>query len=374
MIAAANQFRTFVFADIDITQVGVKLFLVDGRPHLHRFIQPVADFQFRGALHVAIHKLFINALLHNDAAGGGAALAGGTEAAPEAAFNGEVEIGIIEHDHRILAAQFERAVLKTFRRNAADDAAHRRRSGQRNSTHVDMLRQRRADVGTKSADDVDDSFRESGIGKSANKIKRRQRRILSGLDDAGVAADDCGKKFPRRNRHGKIPRRDHAADADGLAHGHGKLVRHFRRHGGTEQATAFARIVISGVNRFLHVAPRFGENLAHFAGHFAGIVFLTLNQNLGSAKNNLRATRSGNQAPLGEGPLGGFDGSIHVGPGGFLKNADQVAGVGRIAILKCLPRGSLDPFPVDKILENFCLAVGRRRGRDNRIGGHDYSL
>jgi len=48
-------------------------------------VEPVANFDFLGARYEVIDKLGINAFLHDDAAGRGAALSGGAERAPDAA-------------------------------------------------------------------------------------------------------------------------------------------------------------------------------------------------------------------------------------------------------------------------------------------------
>ena len=42
--------------------------------------------------------------LHDDAAGRGAALSGGAERSPQRALDCQIEVGIVEHDHRVLAA------------------------------------------------------------------------------------------------------------------------------------------------------------------------------------------------------------------------------------------------------------------------------
>ena len=295
-------------------------------------------------------------------------------AAPEAAFDGEVEVGVVEDDHGILAAEFERAMFETLGGDAADDAADGGRSGERDGAHVGMLGERRADFGAESGDDVDDAFGQAGVGQRAHQIESGERSVLRGLDDAGVAADDGGQQLPRRNRHGEIPGRDHAADADGLAHGHGELVGHLRGHGGAEEAAAFAGVVVGGVDGFLHVAASFGEHLAHFAGHVAGVLFFALDQNFGGAENDLGAARSGNQTPLGEGALGGVDGGVHVGLGRFLEDADHVAGVGGIAVFESLSGRGFDPLAVDEVLEDSGWAVAESGGGSQGVGGHDCSL
>ena len=262
-------------------------------------------------------------------------------------------------------------MLEALGSDAADDSAHSGRSRQRNGANVAVLGDRRADFSAKSGHDVDDALGQASVGKRANQVEGRKRRVLRRLNDASIAADDRRQQLPRRNRHGEIPRRDHAADADGLAHGHGELVRHLRRHGGAEQPAAFAGVVVGGVDGFLHVAAGLGQNLAHLAGHFASVLFFALDQNLGRAENDLSPSRCGNQSPFGEGALGGVDGGIHVSFGRFLEDPDQVAGVGGIAIFERLSGRGLDPLAVNEILENLGLAVAQSGGGGQSIGCHD---
>src|ERR1017187_82936 len=335
-IAAAHQLCAFVFADLDVAKIGLKLLLIDRRTHLDRFVEAVADFQFLRARDVALDELAIDALLHDDAAGRGATLAGGAESAPEAAFDGEVEVGVVEDDHGILAAEFERAVFESLGRDAAYDAADGGRSGERDGAHVGVLGERSAYVRAEAGHDVDDAFGKAGVGEGANQVERGEWGVLRGLDDAGVAADDGGQQLPGRDRHGKVPGRDHAADADGLAHGHGELVGHLGGDGGAEEAAAFAGVVVSGVDGFLHVTARLGEHLAHFAGHVAGVIFFALDENFGGAENHFGAARGGDEAPFGEGALGRVHGGVDVGLGGLLEDADHVARVGGIAVFESL--------------------------------------
>src|SRR5712671_3361855 len=105
-LAAAHQLRAFVLADRDVAEVSLQLLLVDRRTHLRGLIQSVADFQLLRAIHVAFDELSVDALLHDDAAGRSTTLAGGAEASPESAFDGQVEVGVVEDDHGILPTKF----------------------------------------------------------------------------------------------------------------------------------------------------------------------------------------------------------------------------------------------------------------------------
>ena len=116
------------------------------------------------------------------------------------------------------------------------------------------------------------------------------------------------------------------------------------------------------------------EHLAHFAGHVAGVLFFALDENFGGAENDFGAARSGNQTPFGEGALGGVDGGVHVGFGGFLEDADHVAGVGGIAVFERFSGRGFDPLAVDEILENFGWIVAEDGRGSQGVGCHDCSL
>ena len=106
-VAAALQLRAFGPADLDVFEVALQLALIDGRAHVGGFVETVADTQFASALDKAADKLSIDSLFRNDAAGRGAALAGGAESTPQRAFNREIQIRVVKHDHGILATQFK---------------------------------------------------------------------------------------------------------------------------------------------------------------------------------------------------------------------------------------------------------------------------
>ena len=352
-------------ADLDVAQVGLELVLVDRRTHLDGLVEAVADFDLLGAGDEVLDELVVHAFLHDDAAGRGAALSGGAERAPESAFDGEVEVGVVEHDHRILAAEFERAMLEGLGRRGAHDSADFRRAGERDGADHRMLGQRRADFRAEAGHDVDDAFRDAGVGQRLHQVEGGERSVLRRLDHAGVAADYGGQQLPRRDGHGEIPGRDHAADADGLADGHGELVGQLRRHGRAEEAAAFAGVVVGGVDGFLHVAAGFFQHLAHFAGHVAGVIFFALDQDLGGAEDHLGAAGRGHQTPLGEGALGRIHGGVHVCLIRPLEDGDDFARVGGIAVFESPSADGFDPFAVNEILENLGLG---RAARDRRAG------
>jgi hypothetical protein len=228
-----------------------------------------------------------------------------------------------------------------------------------------MLGQRRANFRAEAGHDVDHAFRDSCVSQRLHQVEGRERSVLGRLDHAGVAADHSGQQLPRRDGHGEVPGRDHAADADRLADGHGKLVGQLRGHGRAEQAAAFAGVVVGGVNRFLHVAAGFCQHLAHFAGHVTGIIFFPLDQDLGGAEDHLGAPGRGHEAPFGKRTLGCVHGRVHIGLIRALENGNDFARIGGIAVFESPSADGFDPFAVNEILENSGLG---RAAIDHRLG------
>ena len=107
----------------DVAQIGLELVFVHGRSHVGSLVKSIANPETSCAVDISIDELVVNALLDDDATGGRATLASCTKRAPETAFDGKIEIRIVEHDHRILAAELKRAMLECLRGRRADDLA-----------------------------------------------------------------------------------------------------------------------------------------------------------------------------------------------------------------------------------------------------------
>src|SRR2546423_3845554 len=210
-----------------------------------------------------------------------------------------------------------------------------------------MLDERSARLRTIAIDNVNDSGWKPGIEECTHEIESGKRRILGRFDDAGVARNDCGKDLPGRNRHGKIPRRDHSHYTKRYAYSHGEFVSKFGRNRAAVQATSFAGHVESGIDRLLNIASSLLENLSHFARHVRGIFLFALFKDLRAAVEDLPAPRSGGKPPTFKGFGRRCHGFIHVVFVGSWENADNIFVIGWILVLKCLSGARFDPFASD---------------------------
>ena len=78
----------------------------DGADDGHR-VHGIAHAQLLGSLDELGDELVVERLVDEDPAGSRAHLAGVEEAAPEGALDGGVDVGIVEHDQRVVAAQLQ---------------------------------------------------------------------------------------------------------------------------------------------------------------------------------------------------------------------------------------------------------------------------
>ena len=88
---------------------------MDQRALRHLGLHAVADLQLRHSAAELFGEQLVDAVLHQQAVGADAGLPGVAELRGDRAGHGRIEIGIIEHDERCVAAEFERQPLERRR-------------------------------------------------------------------------------------------------------------------------------------------------------------------------------------------------------------------------------------------------------------------
>ena len=101
--------------------------LVEHRPVEH-VLHRVADRRAAQALVEPADELVVHARLDDRGSERRAALAGGAEAREQRALDREVEVGVVHHDHRVLAAELEARRLQVAAAERADLAPPPRKS------------------------------------------------------------------------------------------------------------------------------------------------------------------------------------------------------------------------------------------------------
>ena len=151
----------FFLADFLVGTHAIVLLFADQRAHLGFAIERRAQFDVLGLFGHGIDKLFVDRLLHQDAAAGGTNFALVDEHAEQRAIDGGFEIGIGEKNVGRFAAEFERDALHRVGSLLDDDFADRGAAGKGDLVDVGMLHQRRSAGFAEAGNDVDHAGRQA---------------------------------------------------------------------------------------------------------------------------------------------------------------------------------------------------------------------
>ena len=92
---------------------------------------------------------------------------------------GGVEVGVVEHDERVVAAELERDLLEQAAGELADAPAGRRRAGERDDVHVRVGDERLADVGA-ADDDLEQALGQAGLAEDGLEHRAAARPASAG--------------------------------------------------------------------------------------------------------------------------------------------------------------------------------------------------
>src|SRR5512134_97769 len=141
-LPAQDQLRPLLLPDLHVPLDLLPARLVDQGPHVGGRLEPGAQPQRFGGLRHHPDELVVDLPVHDQPAGGGAALSGGAEGAPQDAVERQVQVGVVHHDHGVLAAHLERQPLVHPAAGLADPAPGVGGPGERDERHFRVLDQR----------------------------------------------------------------------------------------------------------------------------------------------------------------------------------------------------------------------------------------
>ena len=150
----------------------------------------VTRLEARGLLRQTLRELVGDRALDDDPPRRHADLALVEERAEGRRVHRELEIGVGEHDQRVVPAELEQDALEVPARGLGQPASGLGRAGEVDDRHARVLDQALADRRRLSAgvgDDVQHAGRQPGPRRSRPRGARRRRRVLRGLEDDRVA-------------------------------------------------------------------------------------------------------------------------------------------------------------------------------------------
>ena len=268
-------------------------------------------------------------LVDDDALGRHADLTLIEEGAESGGFHRLVEVGVVEHDERRLAAELEQHRLQVARGDLGDDPADPRRAGEVDAPHRRIGDQRLDDlrrVGGRVADDVDDAVAEIGVAQrlADDPMGRGQ---ISEVFSTTVLPQASGVAMARTPRmtgafHGAMP----SHDAGRLAHRHRGEAGAVGRDDLAADLRGHRRRLLQHAGGEHDVELRPAGGRADLTGHGVDEVAGALLQIGGGAKQPRAPLAGPERRPGGKGGGGGGYGARRVGRRGRRRAGRDLAG------------------------------------------------
>ena len=208
----------------------LELLLVDDRPQVDLLAVGVAEPEARRLLGQQRHVVPGHAAVDDVASGREADLALELERSEGAGRGGGFEVGIVEDDQGVVAAELEADALEQPTGQLAHPPTRRRRPGEEDARDVGIGDDGLADVGP-ADDDLENALGQPGLAEDDLEHRATGDRCLRiGLEDDGVAKRQRGRHDPHPEHARRVPGRDRPDDPDRHPPEHREPPGHDRWH------------------------------------------------------------------------------------------------------------------------------------------------
>ena len=264
-----------------------------------------------GAGDHGVEQLVVHRVLDQDPSGTGARLPAERERGAGDHVGGGLEVGVGEHDDRILAAELELQALAEPGR-VVDLAADSRRAGERHRGDVAVGDEVR--TGSEAVHDVQHPTGETGVDERRGEAFAHQRGHRRGLEDNGVAGGERRADLAAGQVERKVPRCDDGDHADRVEQRVDEwcVVARERRPGQPVGLPGVELEVLRGARGLVACV---GEGLALLSHHLDGDVGGPLGEQFGSPAEHLGALCRCRPPPPGEPVDRGPHGRVDIGGG-----------------------------------------------------------
>ncbi|MNZ78193.1 hypothetical protein D3C78_967580 [compost metagenome] len=382
-LTAEYPFSAFADSVVDQAANFGHCFVADQRTDLRAFGAAMANAQLAHAFDEALAELRIDAVMDIEAVDAHAGLASVTVFGHQRAFDSRIDVGVVEHNERCIAAQFQADFLDGFGALAHQQAAHRGRAGEAQLTYRRMAGELRTNGRGITGHHTEHAGRHASALGQFNQGQGAEGCFVGGFDHHGAASGQGRGDLAGDHRRREVPRRDGGTHADALLdHQQAFVIGRARDYIAVDAFAFFGEPFDKG-GGVTDFAQGFVQRFALFEGHQLGQVVFVFEQQFEPAAQDLCAVLGGAGAPVGQGHFGGFDGTFGFGAAHQGHMAEQLA-VGRVgyrqatAIVGVAPApGNVGLLAQQRIVIEFHArysearrtAKGRRRRVISRRGG-----
>ena len=228
------------------------------------------SFEFRA-------EFVVDAVLHVDAVCTDAGLPVVAEFTGDSALNGCVDVCVVKHDERCVAAQLHRTFHHVVRGLTQQDTAHLGRACEGQFAHLEVFAELFADARcVLGRDNAKDAFGNASLFRKNRHGERGQRGLRSGTDDERTARRQRRSHLAGDHRIGEVPRGDTSSNANRLFDHGDAFVGHVTGDGFAVDAFGFFTEPFHKGRAIGDLATSLSQWFALFGSHDDGEVLLVL--------------------------------------------------------------------------------------------------
>ena len=351
-LAAGEHSRALAHGIRDATLDGLERALVDQRADDRVRLLRVARLQPLRLRHELLDERVRNRALDDDLPGGHADLALVEERPERRRVHRVLEVGVGEHDQRVVAAELEQDPLEVAAGRLGELAPGRGRAGEVEPAHERVLDQLVADrpgLAGRVRDDVEHPRGQPRLGEDlAPEQSTDDRRVLGRLQHDRVAERERRRDRARGEDERGIPGRDRADDPDRAAQAHRERARVGGEHLAERRIGERCRLPEEPRHEHVRLEHPEAERAARLAREERDDLVLSRLEDVGGPEEDALAHGRGRGRPLGEGGVRSLDGTGGVLAAAGCDVGDDLAGEG-VERLERAAVGGVDPLAADEL-------------------------
>jgi len=288
--------------------------LIDQRSHQRVRLQRVADPHLRVGALEPLEQLVADRAMRDDATSRRAALPGRPHGTEDDGGHDEVEVRLVGHDDRVVAAQLEDRAAEALAHHLRDAIAHLAAAGRRDERQARVVEQGVTDRRA-TADDHAEQGRigarlGAGLLSDPGAGDRGERSLRGRLPKHRVAADVRDRGVPTPHRHREVERGDHTDDSERMPLLVHPVPRALRVHRQPVELTRQADREVADVDHLLDLALALGLDLPVLESYERAEILLLLAQQVAEHADRLAPLRGRRQPPLEEGRVSRLDHAV----------------------------------------------------------------
>eukprot|EP00047_Mylnosiga_fluctuans_P013855 m.33831 g.33831 ORF g.33831 m.33831 type:complete len:546 (+) comp5145_c1_seq1:34-1671(+) len=281
------------------------LVVLDGRLGVQRAaqdagMQGVADLDLLVRRKQTRRHLVVHRLVQDQAAGGGAALAGGADGSEEHGTDGHVNVRVVHDNDCVVAAQLEERLAEAALDGDGDLAADARAAREADQVDLRVLGHLLADLSTATDGGTDGAgqvVRLEDLADDVGDSDGAQRRRWGPLPQVHVAANKADGVVPAKDSNREVEGGDDADQPEGIPVLQQVVAGALGRDDLARERAGQADSEVADVDILLHFALALSQNLAHLQRDQLAERLLLLAERVADLADNLATLGSRDLRP-----------------------------------------------------------------------------